>query len=154
MKITARLPYFLQVVLVHLNEEAGRLVLPVVNRRCVQRVIFRYVLPELSDYLTAQWRSVAEDVQEEVGQNLFQNWGNPEDFLESFGRSESASYPREPQRNFGADRHPEQLLVSEPGKYSARARQMLKRVGLSGADDLIIAPLVAVWLLEGRKMDS
>ena len=123
-QLTGRLPYFLQVCLYHLFERATRVQIPIVNRRACEQILLSHVLPEVSDFLESQWRQIPRDIQGQILHALERCGPEPSRFMKCL------PFPELHESNF-----------------PSRSQKILVRSGLKGNDEMIIAPIVALWLL-------
>lgn len=122
--VTGGFPFLLQVVCTHLYEEAICHHIPVASTRLARLIIKNYVLSDISDFFSSQWRDLRAEglgLAEELAL-LTENWPN---LLENWGAIFDASLPR----------------VSKPlGKA-------LERRGLGHRSvRLFVVPLFAMWL--------
>ncbi len=122
--LTSGLPYLLQVCLYHIFDRATRVKIPLVNRKICEEIIADYVIPEISDYLESQWREVPGTVRSQIYEVLSCCDNDPATFLRDL-----------PSETLSQDQFPSSI------------RKILKRSGLKGDDNLILSPIVALWLI-------
>lgn len=128
--VSARMPYLLQVCCHCLFERARRMRVPLLCTRVAVEVLDGEVLPQLTDYLEAEWGRLPEEARRHVLLALEQWPEDPREML--FTKTMAAST---------------QFAVAPPAVQKA-----LRRSGLIGDPEFgLVAPLVAFWLRRSRR---